>query len=508
MSGKREYGDYQTPEYFSLAVCEYLKYERQIMPTIIIEPTCGIGSFLKSSLIFDASEIIGIEVNSEYCEICEKNILDPRVRILNTDFFEYDYKSVIKRKEQLLIVGNPPWVNNSTLSSLNSDNMPAKVNFKGLKGMDAITGASNFDICEYIILKLITSLHGTNATIAMLCKTSVARNIFIEMKRSHMQFTSCDIFEFNANKVFGINVSACLLVINLNVKEVSAEICNVYSFDKPKEVKSSFGYVDGKFYSNISKRDNDFLGNCYFEWRQGVKHDCSKVMELSLNGTSFVNGLKEPVDIEKNYVFPLIKSSMFKSPIIKSSEKYVLVTQRKIQEDTSHIALDAPKTWNYLMAHKEYFLKRKSSIYKKAPEFSMFGIGNYSYAKYKVGVSGFYKKPLFSVLASFDNKTIMTDDTSYFICFPTYETAYVAMLILNSARVQKFLSSIAFLDAKRPYTKKVLEQIDFHKILQSIQVTELINTEKDLGLEKYFTENMLNSFQCLPELSQGTLTIY
>ena len=156
MSGKREYGDYQTPEYFSLAVCEYLKYERQIMPTIIIEPTCGIGSFLKSSLIFDASEIIGIEVNSEYCEICEKNILDPRVRILNTDFFEYDYKSVIKRKEQLLIVGNPPWVNNSTLSSLNSDNMPAKVNFKGLKGMDAITGASNFDICEYIILKLIT----------------------------------------------------------------------------------------------------------------------------------------------------------------------------------------------------------------------------------------------------------------------------------------------------------------------------------------------------------------
>ena len=102
----------------------------------------------------------------------------------------------------------------------------------------------------------------------------------------------------------------------------------------------------------------------------------------------------------------------------------------------------------------------------------------------------------------------MTDDTSYFICFPTYETAYVAMLILNSARVQKFLSSIAFLDAKRPYTKKVLEQIEFHKILQSIQVTELINTEKDLGLEKYFTENMLNSFQCLPELSQGTLTIY
>ena len=60
MNGKREYGDYQTPEYFSLAVCEYLKNQRQINPTIIIEPTCGIGSFVKSSLIFNASKIVGI----------------------------------------------------------------------------------------------------------------------------------------------------------------------------------------------------------------------------------------------------------------------------------------------------------------------------------------------------------------------------------------------------------------------------------------------------------------
>ena len=153
------------------------------------------------------------------------------------------------------------------------------------------------------------------------------------------------------------------------------------------------------------------------------------------------------------------------------------------------------------------FLKRKSSIYKDAPNFSMFGIGDYSYAPYKVGVSGFYKKPLFSVLASSNSIPIMTDDTSYFICFRTYDSAYVAMLILNSTRVQQFLSTIAFLDAKRPYTKKVLERIDFHKILQSIQITELIDTEKALGLEKYINENMLSSFHLLPELSQRTFLL-
>lgn len=193
---------------------------------------------------------------------------------------------------------------------------------------------------------------------------------------------------------------------------------------------------------------------------------------------------------------------MFKSPIISDFSKYVLVTQKKVRENTSHIADDSPRTWGYLVSHRDLFRKRKSSIYRNAPDFSMFGIGEYSYAQYKVGVSGFYKKPLFSVLVSPNSVPVMTDDTSYFICLPTYDTAYVAMLILNSSRVQKFLSTIAFLDAKRPYTKKVLERIDFHKILRSIQLIELIDTERELGLKHYLNENMLNAFRLLPELNR------
>ena len=181
--------------------------------------------------------------------------------------------------------------------------------------------------------------------------------------------------------------------------------------------------------------------------------------------------------------------------------------KKKVREDTSHIAFDAPKTWAYLISHKEYFAKRKSSIYKNAPDYSMFGIGDYSYGQYKVGISGFYKKPFFSILASPDSVPVMTDDTSYFICFPTYDTAYVAMLFLNSKRVQQFLSTIAFLDAKRPYTKKVLERIDFHKILHTIHFEELIDTELELGLEAYVNESMLNNFKLLPELSQESLMI-
>lgn len=502
MSGKREFGDYQTPAYFAEKVCIYLKDYRHIKPTAIVEPTCGVGSFLKSSLLFEANEYYGIEINPEYCDTCRKQINDKRVKIINSDFFTFSSKALIQDERQTLVIGNPPWVTSSTLSALGSGNLPAKTNFKGLKGIDAITGASNFDICEYIILQLINEYRNTNAVISMLCKTSVARNIFKELKRNYINFLSCDILEFDATKVFGINASACVLVVQLSEKAVSSDICNVFDFESPENVKTQFGYSDGQFYSNFNRGAENFDGHCCFEWRQGVKHDCSKIMELTMQNGTFQNGQKETVHIEDDIVFPLIKSSMFKAPIIHSFSKYVIVTQKKAREETEHLKHEVPKTWEYLNNNIDMFERRKSSIYNGAPLFSMFGVGDYSYSKYKVGVSGFYKQPLFSVLYSDDEKPVMTDDTSYFICFDNYDMAYVAMLLLNSEKVQGFLTSIAFSDAKRPYTKKVLERIDFDKIVDSLTLNELIKTEANLKLSYYVTLSMYDTFKALLSVGQ------
>ena len=79
----------------------------------------------------------------------------------------------------------------------------------------------------------------------------------------------------------------------------------------------------------------------------------------SYQGDFLINGLKETIDIESKYVFPLIKSSMLKAPVVASFKRYVIVTQKKVREDTSHITNDAPKTWAYLTSHKEDFSKGK-----------------------------------------------------------------------------------------------------------------------------------------------------
>ena len=499
-TNRREFGDYQTPSEFAQKVCRFLKEKRQILPSFILEPTCGKGNFLQAALLFDAKKYVGIEINPDYCRLCSEKLRDSRVKIHCANVFQYDFTS-LRGQDNPLILGNPPWVNNSALSS--SGNLPEKVNFKGWRGIEALTGASNFDICEAIILRLVHAFQNTNAVIAQLCKMSVARNVFQELKRESIPFLSCEMIAFDAFNVFGTSVGACLLLIRLSETGVSPDYCEIRSFDDPDHAASSLFSDSRCLCKKLPSEVETFDGKCCFLWRQGVKHDCASVMELSKDNGVFRNGRKEAVDVEYNLIFPLVKSSMFKRPILSEFTKFVIVTQKKIKEDTAHIEKDFPETWAYLMRNQEFFNQRKSAVYRNTPPFSMFGIGSYSYAAYKVAVSGFYKRPLFSLLFSPDGKPVMTDDTSYFICFDAYDAAYTAMLLFNSDLVQNLLSHIAFLDAKRPYTKKVLSRIDVEKIYAAISFPELKKTEQALQLDAYLTEEMFWDFASVLQTPQS-----
>ena len=486
---RREFGDYQTPFEFAVKICRFLKIERKINPEMILEPTCGAGNFLKAALEFNAEKYFGIEINPDYCKLCADNIADERVKIFNANFFDFKL-STLPKSNDLLIIGNPPWANNETLSKLNSANLPPKSNFKKLKGLDALTGCGNFDICEYILLKLINEYRDTPTTIAMLCKTSTARNVFKELTRLNMNFAECELFEFDAAKIFDISASACLLLIKLTAENVSSNVCKIFSPEEPNELKNILTCDEGILQSS----ELAFDGKCCFDWRQGIKHDCAKVLELTLLNDRLQNNSGEIVDLEDELIFPLVKSSSIKHAVITEFSKRLLVTQRHINEDTAHIEFNFPKTWSYLNRNAEIFARRKSSVYRGRPKFSVFGVGNYSYSRYKVVVSGFYKKPLFALIFSPNGKPVMTDDTTYFIGFENFAAAYTAMLFLNSPQVQEFLAAMTFLDAKRPYTKKILERIDFSKIVATIQFEDLKQTERRLGLDDCLTNSMLAEF--------------
>lgn len=474
MITKKEYGDYQTPVDFAEKCVKYLKDNFHFLPEMIIEPACGTGNFLASAgKIYKNVSKIGIEINNDYCKAAKSNI--PKAQIYNASIFDFKFETDINKK--ILVIGNPPWITNSELGKINSENLPEKKNLKKQKGLEAVLGNSNFDISETIILNLLEKFKKNKMVLAMLCKRSTAINIFKELHRKKYRCKKIRMVNFNSRKVFGISAATCFFIVDITEKKEVQKEMRVFNFKN--SYVDCIGFEDEKFYTDknsANKEKFEFDGKCEFEWRQGIKHDLSKVCELvrisddikdhsfsneKHKTSKYVNGFGEIVEIEDDSIFPLIKSSHIRN-FDGSFKKYVIATQRKIGENTDYIKEKFPKTYEYLKKYKENFKNRKSSIYKNSPEFSMFGIGDYSFSKYKVVISGFYKEPVFKVVSG--EKTVMVDDTCYFLPFEDKDVAVAVCDILNSLEVQTFFKSIADLDAKRPFTKKVLSRIEFSKL--------------------------------------------
>ena len=109
-----------------------------------------------------------------------------------------------------------------------SVNLPQKSNVQGHCGYEAITGKSNFDVSEWMILQHLHWLKGRQGTIALLCKTSVARKILLHIWKQQLSVSATKIFLIDAQKHFNVSVDACLFVIDLSTESTSFE-CAVFS---------------------------------------------------------------------------------------------------------------------------------------------------------------------------------------------------------------------------------------------------------------------------------------
>lgn len=483
-----EFGDFQTPNNLAKGICNLLLAEG-INPKSIIEPTCGRGSFLVNSIrtFSNKAEYLGIEINNNYLKIVKEKInslSDSKVTLINADFFQLDWKKILSSKpEPILIIGNPPWVTNSRLGSLKSVNLPEKNNFNNYNGMEALTGKSNFDISEWMIIHLLEWIQNRNAILAMLCKTSVARKVLRHIWINNFQISESDIHIIDSQLNFKVSVDACLLVCKTG-KPSTVNKCNVYDNLSNNKQIAVIGIQKSDLIANISKykKWRHLSGKEYYKWRSGVKHDCSKVMEFILNDGNFINGLGEIYDIEKDYLYPLLKSSDIANGKVKKPRKWILVTQKKIGDETSIIKHLTPKTWSYLLDHSDYLDNRKSSIYKGKARFSIFGIGDYSFSKWKVAISSLYKKIHFSVIPPYHNKPCMVDDTCNMIPCKTEEEANLIADLLNSQPAKEFLGSFIFWDSKRPITISILKKIDLVKLAKEL--------DKENKLKKHMSDKI------------------
>jgi hypothetical protein len=490
-NAKIEFGDFQTPQALASQICQLL-VQRRIVPDLVLEPTCGVGSFLVAAAeVFPRAQLFGWDINTEYVEQARGALnqigQNERSTIATKDFFKHDWeKELAAFQGELLILGNLPWVTNATVSSLNGANVPAKLNFQNFRGLDARTGKSNFDISEWMLIQLVKSLRGKSATIAMLCKTAIARKLLRFAWQNDGRIAKASLHRIDAKKHFAASVDACLFLVQTGSSgPTEAPVFDDLEAQTPSKV---FGLAGQDLVSDIRvyRKLKHLEGLCPYQWRSGVKHDCSSVMELKRDKENVLhNKLDEMVELEPDFLFPLLKCSDLANGRAEPS-RYVLVTQTRVGQDTSDILTKAPRTWNYLDSHRKLFDARKSSIYANRIPFALFGIGDYSFAPWKVAISGLHKTPRFILVEPFQNKPVLFDDTCYFLPFQNEEEASVVADILNSEPCLRFISSLLFEDSKRPITVDLLERLNLHVLAEE---AGLANEWASVRSQYIFTSN-------------------
>ncbi|HEV2295114.1 MAG TPA: hypothetical protein VGR35_14770 [Tepidisphaeraceae bacterium] len=483
MSTKKEFGDFQTPERLARR-CVALVAEIFGTPDFVVEPTAGLGSFLTASASRwgRKAEYEGYELHAKYVEAARANLSTFDARILQRDFFTENWKHNLSRsgKRRVLVIGNPPWVTNSELGQLGSDNLPTKTNFQGLRGFDARTGKSNFDISEWMLVQLIEALPEDGA-IAMLCKTMTARKVLRHFWKTKGGLRDSSLFRIDAKAEFDVAVDACLFFAL--GERTSDRVATIYADLDTASATTRFGLVDGVLVADLDAYETHkglSGGSSAYTWRSGIKHDAGSVMEFSVKGDQLINGLGEVVEIEDDYVFPLLKSSDLGNGRV-TIRKAVLVTQRHTGDTTAEIRRTAPKTWAYLTQHAAVLEDRKSSIYENRPKFSVFGIGPYSFAPWKVAVSGLYKDISFVIVPPDGERPVMVDDTCYFIPCKTQEEAELLFEMLVSGPAKAFLNSLIFRDSKRPITADVLRKlsiVELARVLGKLSILDRVRGEK------------------------------
>jgi hypothetical protein len=337
-----------------------------------------------------------------------------------------------------------------------------KSNFLRRSGFDAISGKSNFDISEWMLLEILRWFEHRAGDVAMLVKTSVARKVLAHAFDQRAALSDAFLIRIDAKRYFRASVDACLLVMRFSHNSVDSSYDYTVFDSLDDTCGHRVGHRCGLTVSDLDRFEaNSFLvGQSPKRWRSGIKHDAAAVMEFTLTERGLENGSGEVVKLEPTYLFPLLKGSDVGSGK-RWRNKYLLVTQNHVGESTDRIRAVAPLTWDYLMRHAEAMEARGSAIYKKNPRFSIFGVGDYAFRLWRIAICGLYKTPRFRLVGPIGGRPVMFDDTVYYLSFDTEEDAHDTLDKLNSKPALDLLSSLIFRDEKRPVKTGILNILDW-----------------------------------------------
>ena len=201
--------------------------------------------------------------------------------------------------------------------------------------------------------------------------------------------------------------------------------------------------------------DRAALGECAHEIRHGVKDDAEAVFAIERD---------QLAEIEHNRVYPYLKSRHIVKYGLFGHDLRLVPVDKAGEGDESSLSAACPATYEYLDAHREQLADRGSSWLDGGPFYNVFGVGEYTWAPYKLVWCRLGFKPHFAVVSTatdptLGEKLVVPGDHCMFVGFENERAAHALCALLNSSVYQRTLRELAG-NGKASLSKSVVSELE------------------------------------------------
>ncbi len=209
------------------------------------------------------------------------------------------------------------------------------------------------------------------------------------------------------------------------------------------------------------KKDKFIQGENFYQSRHGLVNDLNSVFFIDIlekqgkiitiqNRTARAKKKLRIIKtkIENDLVYPFLKPRNVKKWGMQGYTYGILPQRKNGEKNESDLRTKQPLTYKYLHGFKEDLLGRSSKWFKTKgiPFYSFFGLGDYSFAPYKIVWCCMSYQPNFSVVSKVSDKFIgekevMPDNTIGYFSVENEQEAHYICAILNSATAKKYFES-------------------------------------------------------------------
>jgi len=196
------------------------------------------------------------------------------------------------------------------------------------------------------------------------------------------------------------------------------------------------------------------LGDCAHEIRHGLKDDAKSV--FSVDDADLAS-------LDADLVYPYLRSKHVVKYGLFGHDRHLVPMERAGEDNEAELRRRYPDTYDYLARHRERLEARGSSWLEQGPFYSLFGLGEYTWADYKVVWCRLGFKPHFTVVSTVEDpelgeKPVVPGDHCMFVATHDEREAHFLAALCNSAPYQKCLRDLAS-EGKASLSKSVVSKL-------------------------------------------------